>query len=120
MKDFLNYCLYSALAMGIVGALSWLISKWRKRSPKIPALDKRILKILAGGGRAVPALDEDGVVEQVNIYGHPNQDSVDCTAQETLTAYRRLLRLGLIAEDFSTGQKEYAITDQGRLLASSF
>ena len=83
-------------------------------------LDQRILKILAEGGRAVPALDEHGVVIQVNIYGHPKQDSIDCVAEETLKSYRWLLRNRLIAEDFSTGQREYVATETGRQIGIEY
>ena len=131
MKDFLNNCIYPALSAIIVGALTWIITKRLKvkknttqSSPVVAIhlsdLDKRILKILAEGGRAVPALDEHGVVIQVNIYGHPKQDSIDCVAEETLTSYRWLLQNRLIAEDFRTGQREYVATETGRQIGIEY
>lgn len=85
----------------------------KKTEIALSDLEKRILVILSEGGHAVPALDATGCVMQVNIYGHPEQDSVDCIAPETLSAYRALLRRGLIAEDFSTGKREYIVTEKG-------
>jgi len=73
--------------------------------------EKKILTLLAEGGRGVPALNEEGIIEQVNIY--PNDGGIPATADETLKSFRNLLRNGLIAQDFATGKQEYAITPKG-------
>ena len=73
--------------------------------------EKKILVLLAEGGRGVPALNEEGVTEQVNIY--PNDGGISATANETLRSFHNLLRNGLIAQDFATGQLEYVITQKG-------
>lgn len=73
--------------------------------------EKKILVLLAEGGRGVPALNEEGVIEQVNIY--PNDGGISATADETLRSFRNLLRNGLITQDFATGKLEYVITQKG-------
>ena len=70
--------------------------------------EKKILVLLAEGGRGVPALNEEGVIEQVNIY--PYDGGISATANETLRSFRNLWRNGLIAQDFATGKLEYVIT----------
>ena len=83
---------------------------------ELSSLEKKILLLFAEGRRAVPALDEDGYVEQVSFY--PGENKIDCAAPDTLAAVRSLLRYGLIAEDRSTGKQEYAITEKGRSVAN--
>lgn len=73
--------------------------------------EKKILALLAEGGRGVPALNEEGIIEQVNIY--PNGGGIPATADETLRSFRNLLRNGLITQDFATGKQEYVITQKG-------
>lgn len=73
--------------------------------------DKKILTLLAEGGHGVPALNEDGMIEQINIY--PDDGRISATADETLKSFRNLLCNGLIAEDFATGKREYVITPKG-------
>lgn len=76
--------------------------------------DSKILQLLAEGAHGVPALDEQGIVIQVNLYGHPDVDTIDPVADTTLNAFRKLLRYGLVSESFETGKREYLITDNGR------
>lgn len=73
--------------------------------------EKKILALLLEGGRGVPALNEEGIIEQVNIY--PNDGGISATADETLRSFRNLLRNGLITQDFATGKQEYVITQKG-------
>ena len=73
--------------------------------------EKKFLILLAESGRVVPALNEEGIIEQVNIY--PNDGGIPATADETLRSFRNLLRNGLIAQDFATGKLEYVITQKG-------
>ena len=73
--------------------------------------EKKILTLLVEGGRGGPALNDEGIIEQVNIY--PNDGGISATADETLRSFRNLLRNGLITQDFATGKLEYVITQKG-------
>ena len=78
-------------------------------------VERKILVLLAEGGRAVPCLDERGVPVQINIYDHEDADSVDVCAESTLAAYKSLLRKGLITKrKRNDNQEEYIITEKGR------
>ena len=78
-------------------------------------VERKILILLAEGGRAVPCLDEKGIPVQINIYNHEEADSVDVCAESTLAAYKSLLRKGLITKrKRNDNQEEYIITEKGR------
>ena len=69
--------------------------------PKITltSLELQILEILAAGGKARYALGEDGKLEQINIFGHPDQNDIAPNSEETLAAFRTLLKYDLLDDD---------------------
>lgn len=85
-----------------------------KKNIELSALENKILTILAEGGHAAIARDETGAVEQINLYGHPQQDRVDPISPETLKNYQSLLKKGFISECFNDSCQEYVISSRGR------
>ena len=85
-----------------------------KKNIELSALENKILTILAEGGHAAIARDETGVIMQINLYSHPQQDSVDPVSPETLKTYQSLLRKGFVSECFNGSCQEYVISSRGR------
>ena len=98
------------------GTLTVNVLPSEKNDPKntLSRKEKEILSILAEGGHAVIARDETGVIEQVNMYGHPQQRCIDPVSPEVLQAYQSLLRKGFILEHFDGSSQEYVISSLGR------
>ena len=82
--------------------------------PKITltSLELQILEILAAGGKARYALGEDGKLEQINIFGHPDQNDIAPNSEETLAAFRTLLKYRLL--DDHPAEHLYQCSAEGR------
>lgn len=72
----------------------------------------RILSILAEGGKARYSLGEDGNWEQINIFGHPDQNDIAPNSEETLAAFRTLLKYRLLDDD--PAEHLYQCSAEGR------
>ena len=82
--------------------------------PKITltSLELQILEILAAGGKARYSLGEDGNWEQINIFGHPDQNDIAPNSEETLAAFRTLLKYRLLDDD--PAEHLYQCSAEGR------
>ena len=79
---------------------------------KLSPREMFILSILAEGGKARYSLGEDGKLEQINIFGHPDQNDIAPNSEETLAAFRTLLKYRLL--DDHPAEHLYQCSAEGR------